>query len=1023
MRVFPIFPPTANASMKTRVTLAVSAFFVLASGVIAFWALALFETEKKRSLSADSFVLASNIADELDAKLRTSHSALIAVSAIVPPKVWQDYEAAETFLSGQAALLALFDNGLFLVTPEGRLMGESPPRPKRRGEDVSAREYFHKTIETRRPYISKPYRSTHKPGEPALIMTAPVFDQGGTLIGLLYGSLDLLGSNILADMAKRRIGQSGYFYLADGRDTMISHPDQSRVMKPAPAPGKNPAFDRAVEGWEGTDETVTSNGMKVLSSVKRLKTTGWILGASLPLDEFYQPITEARRYFLWSTLIGTIVILVLVSLLIRRLILPLSNMTRQVRAMTVGDPGSEMRLNVVSGDEIGVLASAFNSMLDKLSRLNGELEQRVEQRTAQLEAANGELTQARDAADAANRAKSSFLAAMSHELRTPLNAILGFSRLMSGDEGATETQRNHLGIILKSGEHLLSLINSVLDLAKIEAGKITAEPGDVDLGELLTDTIEMLRMRAEAKGLRLALDQSSSFPRFVNTDAAKLRQIIINLVGNAIKFTERGEISIKLSVLSQQSHDGNLLPLLFEISDTGPGIAPGDVEHLFKPFAQAHHKKLTEGTGLGLSIAKEYVKLLGGSISVESDLGKGSTFRFNIACHPVDSAHINALHAPDTRIEAIENATACRILVVEDQPDNRQLLQSLLEPFGFQYREALNGEEAIAIARDWQPQVILMDRRMPVMDGLSATLELRKLALEPKPIIIAVTAHAYREERQEMLDAGCDSFLRKPYHDRELFDLLAQHLDIRIRYVSATPPQETDIRPLSPESFAGIAQDLRGELEHAITLLDTETIENLIARISRQDPILARQLKRQADDFAYRNILNALQQAGGSAADDIRGETIENAANCRILVVEDDADNRELLKALLERSGFRHVREAVNGQDAIAAARDWHPHVILMDHRMPVMDGPTAARELGKMALEPKPVIIAVTGNGDGEEHREMLDAGCASLLAKPFRGPDLFALLARHLGVSAEQAAPPSPAPDSVAGSRTKEP
>ncbi|MDO8789165.1 MAG: PAS domain S-box protein [Sulfuritalea sp.] len=354
-------------SLKTRIAVAISALFVLASGVIAFLALTLFEAEKKNSLAANSFAIVSNIADDLDAKLRMAHSTVIAVAATVPPNALKDYLVSEAFLESQSALHALFDNGLFLVAPDGRLVGESPPRPKRRGEDVSNREYFHKTLETRKPYISKPYRSTHKPGQPALIMTAPVFDQGGKLIGLLYGSMDLLGSNILVDLAQRRIGHTGYIYLADGRDSLIVHPDKSRIMKPSAAPGANQAFDKAIEGWEGTDETVNSTGVKTLVSLKRIKTTGWIVGANLPLDEFYAPIREARRYFLWSTAVGTLAILVLAWLLIHRLIQPLSNMTRQVHSM-VEAPTAATRLTITSLDEIGVLGNSVNQMLDTRAR-------------------------------------------------------------------------------------------------------------------------------------------------------------------------------------------------------------------------------------------------------------------------------------------------------------------------------------------------------------------------------------------------------------------------------------------------------------------------------------------------------------------------------------------------------------------------------------------------------------------------------------------------------------------------------
>jgi CheY-like chemotaxis protein len=446
---------------------------------------------------------------------------------------------------------------------------------------------------------------------------------------------------------------------------------------------------------------------------------------------------------------------------------------------------------------------------------------------------------------------------MSHELRTPLNAILGFSQIMARDNSTTPSQRESLGIILKSGEHLLNLINDVLDLAKIESGRINIETEDFDLGNLTSELVNMLKVRAEAKGLQLFFDQSSSFPRFIHSDPGKLRQIIINLVGNAIKFTEKGQISLKLSVMSM-NHGTKDLKLFFEITDTGPGIAPEDLERIFHPFEQAKSqgKSLTEGTGLGLAITREYVNLLGGSISVTSELGKGSSFHFSIVCQPADADHIpEALQAPGD-ITAIDNAAKYKILVIEDQSENRLLLKTLLSSFGFQYREAVNGREGLAITQEWLPHIILMDRRMPVMDGMTATREIRKLALAVKPVIIAVTAHAFEEEQKEMLDAGSDAFLRKPFREQDLFELLAKHLNICLHYGKA---KEETTCPLTPESFANLTEPQHRQLATALATLDMEMVENSIAEIQGQDPVLARQLKQKADKFAYNDILTLMK--------------------------------------------------------------------------------------------------------------------------------------------------------------------
>ena len=374
-----------NVSLKTRTTVAVSALFVICAGAIAAWALALFEIEKKASLSAQAYSLVSTVADNIDSKLRLVHGTIIRVAATVPTVALADAESAQDFLDRQVALHALFDNGLFLVSLDRKLVAESPwvRGANRRGRDLSEREFVQRTLATREPYISKPYRSTHNPGQPALIMTAPVYNAAGEMIGLIEGSLDLLGSNILADLATQRIGRTGYLFLADGRDTMIVHPDKRRVMGPMPGPGENRLFDRALDGFEGAGETVNSTGVPALEAIKRIKSTGWTLGAILPLAEFYAPIRAAQRYFLLSIVLGTLAVLVLVWLLANRLLAPLSSMTRQVKAMA-GESSTQARLPIRSGDEIGVLAIAFNEMLEKLSRLNAELEGRVAERTAAL---------------------------------------------------------------------------------------------------------------------------------------------------------------------------------------------------------------------------------------------------------------------------------------------------------------------------------------------------------------------------------------------------------------------------------------------------------------------------------------------------------------------------------------------------------------------------------------------------------------------------------------------------------------
>jgi PAS domain S-box-containing protein len=438
-------------------------------------------------------------------------------------------------------------------------------------------------------------------------------------------------------------------------------------------------------------------------------------------------------------------------------------------------------------DEVGKLVGAIESVRDITERR--ETEDRLKRIHDDLEALTTELKHA-------TRAKSEFLANMSHELRTPLTAILGFADLMSRDLAISGQPRENLAIIIRSGEHLLALINDILDLSKIEAGRIEIDRQDIDLGELIRDIINMMRGRAEAKGLRLVLDQSSEFPRFVNTDPGKFRQILVNLVGNAIKFTQAGQISIKLNVDAvPDSH-----VLIVEIQDTGIGISRDDLDRLFHPFEQIGIQT-TVGTGLGLAITRQYVQMLGGQISVDSEPGQGSCFHFTLPVGCVSLANAQTLPVRRHPVGIGSPTADLRLLIVEDHPENRLLLRCYLEFFNFQLREVINGQEAIAMFQKWHPHLIFMDRRMPVLNGLEATRQIKALPGGDETIIIAVSAHSFKEEQREMLEAGCTDFLVKPFGTDDLLALLKKHLHLDLVYADDEKLPATAPRPLSTDDL------------------------------------------------------------------------------------------------------------------------------------------------------------------------------------------------------------------------------
>ena len=470
----------------------------------------------------------------------------------------------------------------------------------------------------------------------------------------------------------------------------------------------------------------------------------------------------------------------------------------------------------------------------------------LEKNIALLEQREQELITAKNMAEAANRAKSVFLSNMSHELRTPLNAVLGFAQLLQHDENLSEQQKAEVNTINHAGQHLLSLINDVLEISRIEAGRATLHNEPFDLIETVKVVEEIIRVKAEAKQLKFFIEYVGNISRYVRGDANRLKQVLINLLGNAVKFTDEGEVFLRITVKNNHY-------VYFEVIDTGAGITKEEQLRLFHPFYQASLGiSKGEGSGLGLTISREFVRLMGSDISIDSELGKGSIFSFELVLPEVSDTIV---YLNNQRILGlIPEQMPIRVLVAEDDVDNRQLIVCLLQNSGFEVCAVDDGQKVIDVFKTYHPHIILMDMRMPLMDGYQATKYIRALNEGMNIKIVAVTASIFREDRVKILSAGCDDIIFKPIEEQSLLKVIGRLLNLEYRYVELSQKKLLD--EVVP-NFMLLPDALKSKLKSAAEELDADLIRSILETMSDY-PDYVKTINSWIDGFKFDLLLKAL---------------------------------------------------------------------------------------------------------------------------------------------------------------------